>query len=94
MNTTNFAADLATEYSHQITITRSSLVTLSTIRACFPELTRSEFDAALSDLRDVSDEWVLQSFEGRHGELTEGLSEAAITEAGRTFHYLARRTAE
>ena len=92
MTNTTFAADFATEYEHKASF--GGLVSLATMRACFPELTHEAFDAALDHLRDTSDEWCLQAVEGRHTALTEELRSGAIVEAGRTFHYVSRRMAE
>jgi hypothetical protein len=69
---------------------RSNLVALDALRARFAGYDRAEFDRELRKLRETG-RYVMQSFDGRHGELTQELEEAAICENGRSFVYVARR---
>jgi hypothetical protein len=69
---------------------RSNLVELAPLRARLSAYDRDAFDSGLRKLRE-SARYVLQTFDGRHGELPPELERAAIQEAGRTFVYVAKR---
>jgi hypothetical protein len=67
-----------------------NMVELSALRRALPGFSREAFDLGLRELRE-SDEFVLESFEGRHGALSPEDIAAAIREDGRVFAYAARR---
>lgn len=69
---------------------RSNLVELAQLRTRLSGYDRGQFDSGLRRLRE-SARYVLQTFDGRHGELSAELEQAAIQEGGRTFVYVARR---
>lgn len=70
---------------------RSNLVPLSALRMAMPHYEDAAFNRALRQLREAHPDYVLQSFDGRHGELSAAMSAAAIHEGGRTYIYVARR---
>jgi hypothetical protein len=65
------------------------LVSLAALRAAVP-LDRAAFDRELFELRCTGG-FVLHTFDGRHGKLTDEQRAAAIVEEGRTFVFAARR---
>lgn len=69
-----------------------NLVELSDLRRALPQFDRSQFDAGLRELRRAR-LFVLETFEGRHGQLTDDERSGAIHEDGRLFVYAARRAA-
>ncbi|MFA5186361.1 MAG: hypothetical protein WC551_07800 [Patescibacteria group bacterium] len=86
----NFAVDFEVEFSHKATCYGLNLVSLASLREALPEYTRSEFDAGLDSLRDA-DLYMLQAFEGRHGQLSAEDRDGGIREVGRLFVYVCRR---
>lgn len=66
------------------------LVKLSDLRAALPSFDRESFDRELRALR-VQGRFVLDTFDGRHGEISPLDEAAAIREAGQAFVYVARR---
>jgi hypothetical protein len=67
-----------------------NLVELSALRRALPGFTREAFDRGLRDLRK-SRQFVLETFEARHGTLSAEEAAAAIREDGRVFAFAARR---
>lgn len=68
----------------------SNLVTLASLRNAFPEYNRAAFDRELRKLREA-DQYVLQTFDGRHGGMTAEETRAGIREGGRSFVFVAAR---
>lgn len=67
-----------------------NLVELSALRRALPGFTREAFDLGLRELRKTR-QYVLETFEGRHGSLSPEDAAAAIREDGRVFAFAARR---
>jgi hypothetical protein len=66
-----------------------NLVKLSDLRRALPQFDRTQFDAGLKELRKAR-LFVLETFEGRHGHLSDDERSGAIREDGRLFVYAAR----
>jgi hypothetical protein len=86
-----FAATFDRVFSELHEQRRSNLIALAALRVRLAGYDREQFDRELRKLRETG-RYVMQSFDGRHGELTQELEQAAICENGRTFVYVARRT--
>lgn len=67
-----------------------NMVELLALRSALPGYSREQFDRGLHDLRR-SGEFLLETFEGRHGSLTPEELAASIREDGRVFAYATRR---
>jgi hypothetical protein len=89
----DFDRAFETAFDHLARANRLNLVKLSALRAALPWADSAEFNQRLDVLRD-QDRYVLQTFDGRHGQLTPEDEAAAIVEAGRRFVYVARKNHE
>lgn len=69
-----------------------NLVELSALRTALGDYPREAFDRELYELRRAN-QFVLHTFDGRHGKLRPEELAAAIEEGGRRFVYAARREA-
>lgn len=67
-----------------------NMVELAALRGALPHYSREQFDRGLFALRK-SREFVLETFEGRHGSLSSEELAAAVREDGRVFAFAARR---
>ncbi len=67
-----------------------NMVELAALRAAMPGYSREQFDRGLHALRR-SGEFLLETFEGRHGSLSPEELAASIREDGRVFAFAARR---
>ncbi len=67
-----------------------NMVELLALRSALPGYSREQFDRGLHDLRR-SGEFLLETFEGRHGALTPEELAASIREDGRVFAFATRR---
>jgi hypothetical protein len=85
-----FEALFDTEFERLRRQRGANLVKLSGLREALSQFAPEQFEQELSRLRRQN-RYVLQSFDGRHGDLSEEDRAAAIVEADRTFVYAARR---
>jgi hypothetical protein len=67
-----------------------NMVELAALRRALPDFSREQFDRGLHALRK-SHEFVLETYEGRHGSPSPEDLAAAIREDGRIFAFAARR---
>ena len=86
-----FAAKFERAFSTLHDPLQSNLVALAPLRDRLDTFDREQFDRGLRKLREQG-RYVMQTFDGRHGDLTPELEQAAIHENGRTFVYVVRRT--
>ena len=86
-----FAAKFERAFSTLHDPRQSNLVALAPLRDQLGSYDREQFDRGLRKLREQG-RYVMQTFDGRHGDLTPELEQAAIHENGRTFVYVVRRT--
>ena len=75
--------------AYEVHCERVNLVLLSVVRRAVP-VSRTTFDSALRELRKDGIV-VLNSFDGRHGRLSQEDIEAAILEGGRRYEYMSLR---
>lgn len=71
--------------------TRSGLVPLSDMRGALPTYSREQFESGLRRMRKEADDYALQSFEGRHGNIPPAWNDGSIQEGGRRYVYVKRR---
>ena len=70
---------------------RTPLVELVALRKMLPQYPKSDFDQCLRAMRQRSQRYVLETFDGRHGRLGSEAREAGISEGGNLYVYVARR---